>query len=227
MHQVTSGDHIEISFVRITRELPGSVYQFYLDKLPPELQDRNNCFLRWQDRHAHLIGKLLLLSASIRLGSGSRALHDLKYNDYGKPALDYFSFNISHSGEFVICACSTSRVKLGVDIERKKPIRFDDFLNTMDDAQWAEINADPDRALDRFYAYWVIKESVIKAIGQGLSFPLTDIVISNNFVSVKRDGFRGNITEFSLHPDYAMAMVTDSAIAKDDISLTELTIDQL
>lgn len=45
------------------------------------------------------------------------------YNEYGKPFVQNFSdfhFNISHSGEWVVCATANSNV--GIDIERVSDI---------------------------------------------------------------------------------------------------------
>ena len=221
---MTSDNQIEISFIRITEPFPENVYGLYLSKLPKALRMQNQRFIRWQDRHAHLMGKMLLLRSSVRLGTGARVLHDLVYNTYGKPSVNYLNFNISHAGEFVVCACAKSNARLGIDIERKKPVPFSDFVNTMDDKQWEEINRDPERALDVFYRYWTIKESVIKAIGQGLSFPLTDITIGKTSAMVNGATSVWHLAEFSFHPEYAMAIVTDVEDAAKHITLKEFRV---
>ena len=222
-----SDHHIEVSYVRITYPFPEDVYGLYLKKLPEELKAKNQRFVRWEDRHAHLMGKILLLANSIKLGTGGNVLDDLKYNAYGKPLLDYLTFNISHSGEFVVCACTTSNIRLGIDIERKKPAPFSDFADTMNDEQWEEINRDPNRALDLFYRNWTIKESVIKAIGQGLSFPLKDITILNNTAWVKGSVVPWHIKEFFLDTGYAAAIVTDANDAARSITLKEFKFDSM
>ncbi len=155
------------------------------------------------------------------MGWGDNALQDLKYNDFGKPLLDYLSFSTSHSAEFVVCACTTSNVRMGIDIEQKKPVDFDDFLNTMSPGQWEHINQSPKGALDRFYSYWVIKESVIKAEGQGLSIHLPDIAVSGNTASIANRAVPWHVAELPIDPGYAMAIAVDRKISAGDITISE------
>ena len=213
--------YIEIAFTRIRDAFPDNIYRDYFARLPVELQKQNQQYVRWQDRHAHLMGKILLLSASMRMGTGERVLSELKYNAFGKPIWDHLRFNISHSGEFVVCAATTSNLSLGVDVELKKPVDFADFRNTMSPVQWEFINQIPGEALDRFYSYWVIKESVIKAEGGGLSVPLTDIYISENIASLRNRLGSWHIAEVSIAPDYAMAIATSLAVRRENIYIRE------
>lgn len=213
--------HIEVAYTRIGQPFTDDVYESHLEKLPAELQETNKQYMRWQDRHAHLMGKILLLSMSIRMGTGANVLRDLKYNDFGKPLLDYLSFSTSHSGELVVCACTTSDVKLGIDVEQKRPVDLNNFLNTMSPDQWADINQSPKGALDRFYTNWVIKESVMKAEGRGLSIALSDIRISGNTASIANDSRFWHVTEFSVDPAYAMAISVDQAVSRQNVSINE------
>lgn len=215
---------IEISWTKISQAFPQELYQFYLEKLPMQLRNKNERFVRWQDRHAHLMGKILLLSSSIRLGLGPQSLHHLKYNEYGKPLLDYLNFSISHSGDFVVCASTTSQISLGIDIERKKEVQLSDFPNVMDLHQWQEKSPVFKRALDLFYSHWVIKESVIKAEGRGLSIPLRDIIISKNRAWVKGSTLTWHLMELSLELDYAMALAMDTEVPKKNITLNKFEI---
>lgn len=213
--------HIEVAYTRIGYPFTDDVYESYLAKLPLELQQTNRQYVRWQDRHAHLMGKILLLSMSIRMGTGADVLRDLRYNEFGKPLSDYLSFSTSHSGELVVCACTMSKVKLGIDIEQKRPVDFGDFLNTMSRGQWADIHQSPKGALDRFYTNWVIKESLIKADGRGLFIDLSDIRISGNTASIANDPTSWHVTEFSFDPAYAMAIAVDQAVSRQNVSISE------
>lgn len=103
---------------------------------------------------------------------------------YGKP---YFSelkdiyFNISHSGEFVAAALGSSEV--GVDIQTVRSVR-DGLIEKLCDErerQFVQSSSDRDKA---FITLWTLKESYIKAIGKGLSFPM-------NEVNFNLDGFCG------------------------------------
>ncbi len=104
------------------------------------------------------------------------SLRDLKYNPFNKPFLnEEIDFSISHSGEYVVCALGI-RQKVGVDIEEIKRIQLDDFKQFFTQEQFESILYASDPHME-FYKLWTIKESVVKADGRGLSFPLLNIRI--------------------------------------------------
>src|ERR1044072_4992363 len=139
--------------------------------MPEPLQEKNLKYLRWQDRHAHLFGKMLLGEALQKFGLDSTCLHTLQYNEYDRPYIPGdIDFNISHAGEYVLCAIGRN-VRLGIDIEKIHAVDFSDFENVMTDEQW-KIIKNNDNPLKTFFSYWAIKESVIKADSRGLSIPL-------------------------------------------------------
>lgn len=109
-------------------------------------------------------------------------LDDLKkknfsYTKYGKPYIkgSNVKFNISHSGDYAICAFSD--IDIGCDIE--KIASFDEPLleQCMQDDEIYEIKKNN----KLFYDYWTMKESYIKCIGKGLNLdPKTFSVKSIN-----------------------------------------------
>ncbi|MDQ3191154.1 MAG: 4'-phosphopantetheinyl transferase superfamily protein [Bacteroidota bacterium] len=152
----------------------------YIKRVPVAIQKKINAFKRWEDRHASLIGKLLLMKTLKRAGYNNQ-LEGLKFNDYNRPYLDLpIDFNISHSENLVICALF-DKGTVGVDVEAIKPIALHDFKNTMNEKEWETIHKSSN-PLKEFYKYWTIKESVIKAHGQGLSINLRDLNIDQEVV---------------------------------------------
>ena len=95
-------------------------------------------------------------------------------NEYSKPALlDYpnYHFNISHSGEWVVACFDHSPV--GIDIEKIGSIDFaiaDRFFSKPDIKHLYE--QPENQRLSCFYELWTLKESYIKATGNGLFTPL-------------------------------------------------------
>lgn len=149
--------------------------------MPISIQEKNSKYRRWQDRHLHLFGKLLLLSGLKDYGYSISILDEIKFNQYSRPYVDgNIDFNISHSGEYVICAIGKG-LRLGIDIEEIIEINLNDFRQVMTYEQWYDIidSKDPIRS---FFKYWTIKESVIKADSRGLSIPLLDIHVNNDEV---------------------------------------------
>ncbi len=95
--------------------------------------------------------------------------------EYGS-ALD---FNLSHSGQRVAIAFANGR-RVGVDIEwhdRHASLR-DLVPQVMGVREAALLQALPDDEFRRrFFEFWTRKESIVKAIGVGISYPLTEIDI--------------------------------------------------
>ena len=211
---------IDILFCRIQHEFSFEKYHHYLAQLPLAMQETNRRFIRWQDRHAHLMGKILLLRILENNGFMASYLNSMAYSDYGRPSLPgVLEFNISHSGEYVLCASSRDRT-VGVDIEQIKPVDFDHFRDVMTGRQWEEIY-EADDPLRKFFTYWTIKESVIKADGKGLSIPLQDIEIRDGFV------ITGNVYTWYTHSldidlQYCATLATEGPVEPAGINLVEM-----
>ena len=95
-------------------------------------------------------------------------------NKYGKPFLDNetsIHFNISHAGNYVVCAFDDRPI--GIDIELMKPIdkKIAERYYTKDEIAYIQENEDFN--IERFYKVWTKKESRIKYEGKGLSIPLS------------------------------------------------------
>jgi 4'-phosphopantetheinyl transferase len=104
---------------------------------------------------------------------------------HGKPFLvddagSGLSFNLAHSGGMAVCAIGWDR-RVGVDIEEIRPDRATDELAKRFFAagEWQALAALPARErVVAFFRCWSRKEAFIKAIGEGLSFPLEAFEVS-------------------------------------------------
>lgn len=84
------------------------------------------------------------------------------------------SFNLSHTRGLIALAVTRGR-ELGIDVENiaTRAISLDVAERFFSPAEVAELSrVAPDRQQDRFFEYWILKESYIKARGMGLSLPL-------------------------------------------------------
>ena len=96
---------------------------------------------------------------------GIRDGSELRQGQYGKPfAPGYPAFNISHSGGW--CILSKGDCEIGADIEKtdENNLTAAPIVYTPRELAW--MKEDP---LDRFYQLWTWKESLIKALGTGMS----------------------------------------------------------
>ncbi|MCP4698958.1 MAG: 4'-phosphopantetheinyl transferase superfamily protein [Gammaproteobacteria bacterium] len=167
---------VHILYTRFDAPLPPEKYHAYLDRLPRFLQDKIARFKRWQDRHASLFGKLLLQQGLTNTGHSMQCLERLRYEEHNRPFIDASAdFNISHSHEYVICVIA-GEGRAGIDIEHIRPIALEDFQTYMTHQEWAAIKTAP-QPYEKFFDYWSIKESVMKADGRGLFIPLPDIEV--------------------------------------------------
>jgi 4'-phosphopantetheinyl transferase len=105
------------------------------------------------------------------------------YNKFGKPeiAIPNLFFNLSHSGDFGLLAFS-KKVPIGVDLELIRPFDYESIIKTIfSPVEQTLFQTIPDELKTRaFYLLWTQKEALIKGIGKGLSFPLTDFSVSLN-----------------------------------------------
>jgi len=160
---------ISILYAENERQLPPELWHRYMEKVPVRIRDSIMRYVRWQDRHAHLIGNLLLLENLKHFGYEPDLLFHIQYSEYGKPYINStVYFNISHSGEYVICAASKDCGPLGIDIEKIKPVDLLDFSPVFGRQLITDIlnSKDPMR---QFFHMWTAFESAIKADGRGLS----------------------------------------------------------
>ena len=137
-------------------------------------------FINKKDKIRTLIGEILIRTIIIEeLGIRNDNI-SFEKNSYGKPYIkEYtqFNFNISHSGNFVVCAIDNNPI--GIDIEEVKYIEYEDIAKkffTTNEFDYITKN-DLYSSLSRFYEIWTLKESYVKCCGQGLSIPLKSFSI--------------------------------------------------
>jgi 4'-phosphopantetheinyl transferase len=95
-----------------------------------------------------------------------------KYNrPYQKENQD-LDFNISHSGEWVVCGISDSG-RVGIDVEKIKPISLDIAKNYFKGNEYETIvKRDGKEKLSCFFHFWTLKEAYLKAEGSTFLIPL-------------------------------------------------------
>lgn len=151
-------------------------------------------FINKKDKLRALIGEILIRTIICeRLNIKNKHIKFDK-NKYGKPYLKEYqklSFNISHSGDFVVFAIDNKSV--GIDIEKIEYIEYEKIAKSFFTASEFDYITQNDSIIDlcKFYEIWTLKESYIKCCGQGLSMPLKSF-------SIERDKY-DNIKVISDH----------------------------
>jgi 4'-phosphopantetheinyl transferase len=97
--------------------------------------------------------------------------------DGGKPVLcDYprLKINISHSGDYAVCAASDNEI--GIDIQKTRRANFRIAQRYFTSTECEYIGNDE----SRFFELWAKKESYVKATGTGLTVPLNSFSVLEN-----------------------------------------------
>lgn len=194
---------LDTYILKIDRNIEKDDFNRLLSCVSEEKKERISRFHRFEDAQRTLLGDVLARYAICkRLGIRNK---DMVFgtNEYGKPILlepNGIHFNISHSGNWVVCAVDNTVV--GIDVEMIKPIDFkiaERFFSR--DEYISLINQPKEMKLTYFYMIWTLKESYIKTEGRGLSIPLNlfTIRIEDNDISVIVDN---EIQEFYFYQSF-------------------------
>lgn len=151
-----------------------------INSLSEEISLKIHAYKKESDANRSLYAYLLLNYVFVKeLKSSINQLHVSK-NYYGKPFLrEYpeFHFNLSHSGNWVVCV--TNSTPVGIDIEEIKLIDYQSIAEQFFSPEECKLilSAPSQSQLELFYNVWTLKESYVKAIGGGLSIPLDSFTV--------------------------------------------------
>lgn len=179
-----AGCAVEVVLVRLDAELPaaGELAQCLSD----EEQLRASRFLFERDRRRFIIGRARLRHfLASRLGVQPKAV-ELVYGSRGKPGLSRnfasakLFFNVSHCDDVAVYAFSLGR-DVGIDIEAVRDLRDADevaarFFSRRENEAYLALDA-RDKP-PGFFSCWTRKEAFIKALGDGLHYPLDRFDVS-------------------------------------------------
>lgn len=143
-----------------------------LETLSQEERMRGGQFFAERDRRRYLNAHAGVRAVLAQYVARAPQTLAFRVNEFGKPALTLetdVQFNLAHSGECALVAI-THGLPIGVDVEQIR----DDFDAL---ALAARFFAPREIELlrtspERFFEIWTRKEAWLKAIGQGVSFPL-------------------------------------------------------
>jgi len=154
-----------------------AAYREFLSE-PERAQAERFYFAR--DRHRYLVTRALVRTVLGRLLDLPPAELRFGANEHGRPHLldaagsAGLHFNLSHTRGLVALAVSRDR-ELGIDVEntRERNPSLDIAERFFAPVEASELRAQPEhRQQQRFFEYWTLKESYIKARGMGLAIPL-------------------------------------------------------
>lgn len=157
---------IHIIFCRNDEEMTIDEFKQLEASLPAKFQGTFDRYRRWQDRQAGVLGKVLLRELLSRHAQDVSVLGRYEVDEYERPRLPVAGdFNISHTDGLVVAAYHSS-LRVGIDVERVKPIDPTEFNRVFTTAEInaLELSADP---ITLFYNTWTKKEAAMKSDGRG------------------------------------------------------------
>lgn len=176
-------------------------------------------------RHHFIVGRGLLRWLNGRYLSIPPKAIQFTYGEFDKPALvndPTLQFNVSHSHEGLLVAF-VRETAVGVDIEYVKR-KMDDmdniarrFFSPVESAAYSTV-AEREKP-DTFFNCWTRKEAFIKAVGEGLSFPLDEFEVSllpgqpAKLLKVRgseQEAARWSMQSFNPFPGYRGALIVES-----------------
>jgi 4'-phosphopantetheinyl transferase len=152
-------------------------------------------------RHQYLITRALIRTSLSNYYQVDPAEWQFAANSFGKPEISHpdsrlpIRFNLSHADGLIMCGIVRD-YDIGVDVEdgqRSTRAALDSLSSYFAAEEIEDIRKLPsEQQKRRFFDYWTLKESYIKARGAGLSIPLGKFSFQ----------FEGNtLGGFSIHPD--------------------------
>ncbi|AUO05092.1 MULTISPECIES: 4'-phosphopantetheinyl transferase family protein [Paenibacillus] len=204
-------------------------YELLVNRVSLAKQHKLDRFLHREDALRGLYADVLLRWLACRQLKIPNASLQFTYNAFGKPSLlnaPAFHFNVSHSGKWVVCAIDDH--PLGIDIEQLRPIDFEVGRVCFSDTEYdALMHQDAESRLSYFYDLWTLKESFVKAEGQGLTLPLKSFSFeleTQPSIGFTTEGFTTeycHFKQYELDPDYKMAVCA----AHDDFAQVVQQVD--
>lgn len=145
------------------------VYYCFYNRIENKIKEQ-------KEKAGHKAG-YALLSYALEKEYKIYKLPKIEKGRYGKPFFpDYpqIQFNISHCDSMAVCVLA--RQEVGIDVEEKRKVSQALVKKALTEQERDTLQQKPVEYFEMgFLQYWTLKESFIKAIGRGLSFPLKDV----------------------------------------------------
>lgn len=170
---------VNVFAVNVPEKMAEDDYHLFLNAVCSTKKERIQRFWKAQDAYRTLLADILVRTIICeRYGIINKDIH-YHFNSFDKPFVQHipdFSFNVSHSGDWVVCA--THDRDVGIDIEQIRPINFKIAQRFFSAQEYRDLEEKQgDEKLEYFYDLWSLKESYIKAVGKGLNLPLHSFTV--------------------------------------------------
>ncbi|MCF8403415.1 MAG: 4'-phosphopantetheinyl transferase superfamily protein [Bacteroidales bacterium] len=154
---------------------------------------------------------------------------DVNKSGKGKPFIknnNSIFFNISHSGDWIVCAISSKDV--GIDVEKiKKPVYriAERYFSKEERAALSRLD-EPEKTV-YFFDLWTLKESYLKMLGKGLTKSLGSFTISreNAHFKIIESGYELKkvfFMQYNFDKDYTVSVCSNGDQFAEHITILSL-----
>ena len=215
---------IHIFYYRHEENLKEEIFQQFLSALPVSFQDEIRKYKFRNSAESSLLGKIILKYGFQKLKL-NYYLQDLKSDAKERPFIqDDLDFNISHSGNYIICAISQNS-RVGIDIEKHRILKTNiaDRYFDSNECREIEIAIDSSKA---FFDLWSLKESAIKCDGRGVEVlsKTHKQYESENRNTVFCDRVTFHYKQLEIEPFYSCCVCSN---VQFDVELQQLNLDDV
>jgi 4'-phosphopantetheinyl transferase len=200
----------------------------------------NKLSFKYESRHLgkercvkSMLGEILVRHSIICNSSLRYSDIRLIKNIYGKASLQGISgihFNISHSGEWLICGLSNKEI--GIDIELMKHMDFKNIMKIFFSTQEQQYVLGSKNIKKTFFEIFTLKESYIKLLGIGLSKKLSAFSIlkqENKYIINDSEQITSefSLTNFSFNSKYQMSICMSDKTDFEAVDITYVNLNNL
>lgn len=193
-------------------------------------EDRKTQILRYkcnEDRERSAAAGALLQYSLFREWGVTVDQQIFSKNCFGKPNLigypDYH-FNLSHSGRWVVCAVDQS--PLGIDIEQIRNNNLTVAKRFFHVNEYYNLRNQPlTEQAAYFYEMWTLKESFIKALGEGLYCPLNSFVLtpnSNKELFIRYKNVPYYLKVYDIDSEYKLSVCSTNKHFEESINIIDI-----
>lgn len=157
------------------KKLSGKIYTFIADVRPLYTEENYKRIYEMVPDFRKEKADRLWLEADRAQSIGAWRLWMLAQEYFKKEGIETegVEFNLSHSGEYVLCSVAPAGEKVGCDIETVKEFRESVAKRFFCPEEYEYMMMqEEDARCETFYRYWVLKESFMKATRLGLAMGL-------------------------------------------------------
>lgn len=201
---------IYIADISVLKE--ASVFESYLKKVPEYRQKKAMSF-KFEKGKMQSLGVGILLRLACKEAGLEDADEHIAYGENEKPYLVDFpdvQFNLSHSGERVMCVISPFEVGCDVEIIKGDRGRLAGRFFKPEESAWIKHFETLELQSEAFYRLWTLKECYMKVTGRGMSLMPDQFSLrlgADGMFSLEHNGNRPEYAfhEIDLHDGYRYA----------------------